>query len=171
MERIVASLVTLFLIGCAMPTIKSTKKMNVESLGVVAVLPFDGHHGDQFADFVAQELMLRGAKIVERSRITSVLVEQGLSVADITSGRVNYERIGGLLGVDTIVIGSVSPIVVYISGAPSGKVATAAMRVVSVKTGTIVGSVTYAANTELLVGSALYPEVAERLVRTLFHGE
>ena len=171
MKRIVAFVVSLFLIGCATPTIKATKKLNVDSLGVVAVLPFDGHHGGQFADSVAQELMLRGARIVERSRITSVLVEQGLSVADITSGRVNYEKIGGLLGVDTIVIGSVSPIVVYISGAPSGKVSTAAMRIVSVKTGTVVGSATYAANTELLAGSVLYPEAAERLVRALFQGE
>lgn len=171
MKRIIAFVVSFFLIGCATPTIKATKKLHVDPLGVVAVLPFDGHHGDQFADSVAQELMLRGARIVERSRITSVLVEQGLSVADLTSGRVNYDKIGGLLGVDTIVIGSVSPIVVYISGAPSGKVSTAAMRIVSIKTGTIFGSATYSANTELLAGSVLYPEAAERLVRALIQGK
>ena len=174
MKRIVAFVLSLFLIGCAtltIPTIKATKKLNVDPLGVVAVLPFEGHHGDQFADSVAQELMLRGARIVERSRITAVLVEQGLSITDITSGRVNYEKIGGLLGINTIVIGSVSPIVVYISGAPSGKVSTAAMRIVSVTTGTVIGSVTYAANTELLAGSVLYPEAAERLVRALFQEE
>ena len=171
MKRIITFFVIFFFIGCATPTIKATKKLTVDPLGVMAVLPFDGHHGDQFADSVAQELMLRGARIVERSRITSVLVEQGLSVADLTSGRVNYDKIGGLLGVDTIVIGSVSPIVVYISGAPSGKVSTASMRIVSVKTGTIVGSATYSANTELLAGSVLYPEAAERLVHALIQGE
>ena len=175
MKRMIAFGLSLFLIGCAAvaptPTIKATKKLNVEPLGVVAVLPFAGHHGDQFSDSVVQELMLRGAKIVERPRITSVLIEQGLGVADITSGRINYEKIGGLLGVDTIVVGSVNPIVVYISGAPSGKVSTAAMRIVSVKTGMIVGSATYSANTELLAGSVLYPEAAARLVRALIQGE
>jgi hypothetical protein len=145
--------------------------LNLGQLGVVAVLPFAGHNGDQFSNSVAQELILRGAKIVERSNITSVLIEQGLSIADITSGRINYEKYGGLLGVDTIVIGSVSPIVVYMSGAPSGKVSTAGMRVVSVKTGMVVGSATYSANTELLAGSVLYPEAAERLVNALFQGQ
>ena len=115
--------------------------------------------------------MLQGASIAERSRITSVFIEQGLSMADITSGHMNYEKIGGLLGVDTLVLGSVSPIIVYVSGAPSGKVATAAMRVVSVKTGTVVGAATYAANTDLLAGSVLYPEAAARLVRALTQGQ
>jgi len=43
-----------------------------------------------------QELLLRGVRIAERSRITSVLIGQGLSMADITSGQINYEKIGGL---------------------------------------------------------------------------
>jgi len=171
MKRMVAVILSLFLIGCATPTIKATKQLSIDPLGVVAVLPFAGHHGDQFADSVAQELMFLGARIVERSRITSVLIEQGLSIADITRGQINYEKIGGLLGVDTLVLGSVSPIVVYASGAPSGKVSTAAMRVVSVKTGTVVGSATYSANTELLAGSVLYPEAAARLVRALTQGQ
>ena len=171
MKRVIVYVLSLFLIGCPAPTIKATHELNAEQLGVMAVLSFDGHNGDQFADSVAQELIIRGATIVERSRITSVMVEQGLSVADITSGRINYEKVGGLFGVDTIVIGSVSPIIVYASGAPSGKVSTAAMRVVSVKTGIIVGSATYSANTELLAGSVLYPEAAERLVHALIQGE
>ena len=98
MNRTVAFVLSLFLIGCAAPTIKTTKQLNIDSLGVVAVLPFAGHHGDQFADSVAQELLLRGVRIAERSRITSVLIGQGLSMADITSGQINYEQIGGLLG-------------------------------------------------------------------------
>jgi hypothetical protein len=173
MKQMIVLLLGILLCGCAIatPTIKATKELDIQSLGMVAVLPFNGHHGDQFADSVAQEFMIRGARIVERSRIISVLMEQGMSVADITSGRINYEKIGGLLGVDTIVVGSVSPIVVYASGAPSGKVSTAAMRLVSVNTGAVVGSATYAANTELLAGSVLYPEAAERLVRALIEGK
>jgi len=55
------------------------------------------------------------------------LSEHGLSVADIASGRINYEKIGEWLGVDSVVIGTVSPSVTYDSGAPSGKISTAAM--------------------------------------------
>ena len=169
MKKTVIGIVMCALIaGCATPTIKATKKLSIQSLGTVAVLPFDGYHGDQFADAVTQELMLHGVQVVERSRVTSVLLEQGLSVAEIASGRVNYERLGGLLGVDTIVVGSVSPIIVYVSGAPSGKVSTAALRFVDVKNGVILGAATYDANTELLAGSVLYPKAAEKLVRILF---
>ena len=157
--------------GCAVlvpPTIKATKHLSAESVGTVAVLPFSGYHGDQFADSVTQELMMRGVQVVERTRVMSILSEQGMSVADMTSGKVNYETLGGLLGVDSIVVGSVSPIVVYVSGAPSGKVSTAALRFVSVKNAAILGAATYDANTELLAGSMLYPKAAEKLIRSLF---
>ena len=55
------------------------------------------------------------------------LSEHGLSVADITSGRINYEKIGEWLGVDSVVIGTVSPSVTYDSSAPSGKISTVAI--------------------------------------------
>ncbi len=111
---------------------------------------------------------MHGVNVVERSRVQSVLVEQGLSLAQIASGGVNYEKIGGLLGVDTIVVGSVSPIVVHISGVPSGKISTAALRFVSVKNSVILGAATYDADTEFLLGTELYPKVAETLVQKLF---
>jgi TolB-like protein len=167
-KAIIGIVICVFMAGCATPTIKATRKLSVQSVGTVAVLPFDGHRGDQFADSVTQELMLRGVQVVERSRVRSVLLEQGLSVAQIASGRVNYEKIGGLLGVDTVVVGSVSPIIVYVSGAPSGKVSTAALRFVAIKNGAILGTATYDANTELLAGSVLYPKAAEKLVQELF---
>jgi hypothetical protein len=168
MKKIIISIiVSVFVAGCA-PTIKATKKLSSQLVGTVAVLPFNGHHGDQFADSVTQELMLHGVNVVERSRVQSVLVEQGLSLAQIASGGVNYEKIGGLLGVDTIVVGSVSPIVVHISGVPSGKISTAALRFVSVKNSVILGAATYDADTEFLLGTELYPKVAETLVQKLF---
>jgi hypothetical protein len=166
-HSIIVALVFAFIAGCATPTVKATMKLTVPSFGTVAVLPFEGYNGDQFADAVTQELILRGIRVVERSRVMSVLLEQGLSVAEITSGRVNYEKLGGLLGVDTIVVGSVSPIIVYASGAPSGKVSTAALRFVSVGNSAILGSATYNANTELLAGSVLYPKAAEKLVNAI----
>jgi hypothetical protein len=155
---------TIVIVGCAAPTIKSTKKIPLNSLGTLAVLSFDGHNGHQFADHITQELILRGARVVERAKVHSVLREQRLSVQDIAKGTINYENLGGLLGVETVIVGSVSPIYVYASGAPSGKVSTASLRLIRINDGIIIGSVTYSANTELLAGSMLYPKCAEKIV-------
>jgi len=154
--------------GCSSPTIKTTKQLTPNDVGTVAVLPFSGINGSQFADAVTQELVMNDVAVVERSMVVSILTEQGLSILDITEGRGNYSQIGGLLGVDSLVLGSVSPIIVYASGAPSGKVSTASIRIVSVKDGTIIGSTSYNANTELLAGSVLYPKAAEKMIRGLF---
>jgi len=54
MIRIVAFILSLSLIGCAAPTIKATKKLNIDSLGVWLFCPSLDTHGDQFADSVAQ---------------------------------------------------------------------------------------------------------------------
>ena len=173
MKKLLAVLLCLGLAGCAMtsPSIKSTVKVCPHNIGVVAVLSFQGFRGEQFADSVMQELIMRGVKIVERTRITSILLEQGMNMEDITAGKVNYEKIGGLLGVDTIVVGSVSPITVYDSGAPSEKVSTASMRLVAIKNGTVIAAAYFSANTDLLMGSALYPKVAEELVNSIIEKE
>ena len=157
-----------FAAGCSSPTTTATAKLNIQSLGTVSVVPFDGYNGEQFSEAIIQQLLMKGARLVDRARLNSVLIEQGLSVASITQGAVDLRRVGGLLGVDVIVTGSVSPIVVHVSGAPSGKVSTASMRFVSVKTGEILGAASYAANTEYLSGSVLYPEAARRLVNQVF---
>ncbi len=152
------------LMGCASPSTDGTAPVSIRSLGAITVLPFDGYNGDQFSNMIALELMKRGARLVDRTKLNAVLVEQGLNVKNITKGNIDIQRIGGLLGVDVIVTGSVSPIIVYASGAPSGKVSTAALILTSVKTGEIIASASYSANTELLVGSVLYPKAAERMV-------
>lgn len=160
--------ICLFLVsGCSSPTTVATKQISLSGLGTISVLPFDGYNGEQFSNEVAQQLMLKGARLVDRARLDAVLVEKGLSAASITQGVVDITKLGGLLGVDVVVTGSVSPIVVYVSGAPSGKVSTASLRFISVKTGEILGAASYSANTELLAGSVLYPEAARRLVNQI----
>jgi hypothetical protein len=165
MKQILMLMMAVVMVGCASPpTIRATSQIQIQSVGTVAVLPFNGHNGHQFSDFVAQELILRGAKVVERSKVASVLQEQKLSIADISTGGVNLEKLGGLLGVETFIVGSVSPITVYESGGPSGKVSSASIRFVRIKDGIILASAVYSANTELLAGSVLYPKCAEMLV-------
>jgi curli biogenesis system outer membrane secretion channel CsgG len=159
---------SLLLSACASPKIKTTKQITPDDAGTVAVLPFSGINGSQFSDAVTQELIMNNVRVVERSRVMAILSEQGLSMSQISEGGGNYSQLGGLLGVDSLVLGSVSPIMVYESGAPSGKVSTASIRIVSVKNGTILAATSYNANTELLRGSVLYPKAAEKMIKSLF---
>ncbi len=154
------------LTGCAFPTTKSSARIDVNQLGVVAVMPFDGYNGAQFSDATAQELLFKGVRLVDRQKLMDIIAEQGMSASSITNGG-GFQKIGGLAGVDHIVSGSVTPIVVYLSGAPSGKVSNASLKIVSVKTGEIVAISNYNANTERLNGSVLYPEAARRLVASI----
>lgn len=159
---------SLILTACLIPTTTSTTKtVDLKSVGVIAVLPFSGYNGALFADNITNEMIRSGARIVDRAKINSVLREQGLNVSNITSGVVPLDKIGGLLGVDVIVTGSVAPIIVYDSGAPSGKVSSATVRLISVKTGEIIALATFEANTEHLLGSELYHKTAHLLVNAI----
>jgi len=173
MKKILCILVVVVLTGgcISAPTVKSSNQVGVESLGIIAVMPFNGFRGDQFADLLTQEFIMSGARVVERSKVIAILMEQGLSVVDIAKGNIKYDRLEGLLGVDTIVVGSVSPITVYNTGAKSEKVSTASIRLVTIKTGIIIGAASYSANTDLLMGSKLYPKVAEMLVNKLIRAK
>ena len=168
MHHLVILLLALILTGCAAPpTTSATNKVDLNKVGVIPVLPFNGFNGESFSDSITAELMKKGARVVDRAKVSAVLAEQGLSVSSITTGGVSLNKIGGLLGVDVIVAGSVSPIIVYASGAPSGKVSTATARLVSVKNGEVLSMATFEANTELLMGSELYPRAATLLVDSL----
>lgn len=168
MRKVLSILLCFGLMGCAgLPIVKATGKLQVVNLGTVTVLPFDGYRGDEFSDFISQELMLHGVSVMERSRVISLLMEKGINITDFVKGTVNYEKLSGIAGVKVLVIGSVSPITVYESGGPSGKVSAATLRFVSVNDGKILGVATYNANTELLMGSVLYPEAAEKLVASI----
>jgi len=168
MRTLTVLVFSLLLSGCLIPTTTTTTNtVDLKKVGVIAVLPFSGHNGGSFADNITNEMIRSGARIVDRAKINSVLSEQGLSVSNITSGGVSLDKIGGLLGVDVIVTGSVSPIIVYASGAPSGKVSSATVRLISVKSGEIIALATFEANTELLLGSELYPKTAHLLVNAI----
>ena len=98
--------------GCSSPTTVATAEVDFKKLGTISVFPFDGYNGEQFSNEIAQQFIMSGARIVDRTRLSAVIVEQGLSVANITKGNVDFRKVGGLLGVDFVVFGSVSPIIV-----------------------------------------------------------
>lgn len=58
------------------------------------------------ADMIAQELMMAGLTIVERTQLEKVMAEQRLGATGALS-RQGVKRMGRLLGVDAVVIGSV----------------------------------------------------------------
>lgn len=157
----------MFLVSCATGTLNVSRVVSTDSLRSLAVLPFDGYRGDLFADLVANEFLKRNVTLIERSRLMAILNERNLQLKDVVTGSIDLSGIGKVLGVNRLVLGSVSPITIYISGAPSGKVAAASLRLVSVSSGQVLASATYNNNTDLLPGSPTYPEVAAMLVQGL----
>lgn len=77
----------------------------------VAVMGFSSsdstsNSGDVVSDEFVLELLNRGYEVVERSKINTVLTEQKMSLNGEVDSQ-NIKKIGGLLGVDAIITGSV----------------------------------------------------------------
>lgn len=153
--------------GCTSQTWEVTRPLQKKDIGKVSVIRFTGHNAGVFEDFVITELVNLGVPVVERSRIISVLTERELSLNDLTEGRVKPEIIKKLAGVDTLVFGSITPIVVYVSGAMSGKVSSASLRFVDTQTGNIISSASFSANSDLLALAPTYYGVASKLIRRI----
>jgi len=93
--------------GCAGPQVTFNKRYEFSKLKRVAVSRFEGAGGSAAADFLSHSLLGSGADVVERSRLEAVLDEQRLSsggALDPSTAR----RVGRILGVDAIFIGSVT---------------------------------------------------------------
>lgn len=162
------SLISLLTGGCGLTaTIEASRRLDPKAVGKVAVLPFAGHRGDNFSDHVTHGLVARGYAVVERSNLNAILKEQGLHLSDLVEGRGDLRRIGQLLGADTLVLGSVVPITVYVSGATSGKVSGASVRFVSVSTGEVLASASYGWGSDYLPLAPTYSEAAAKLVNAI----
>lgn len=73
----------------------------------VAVISFSGAEGGMAADVLTQYLVAYGADVVERSRLQSVLEEQHMGAAGILDP-LTAKKIGKILGVDALIVGTVS---------------------------------------------------------------
>jgi len=102
------------LLGC----VEQPQMINIERLSELnrlAVLPFEdspGMHGrnsgNAVAGFVTGELLKhKRYRIIERSKIKSVLDEQDLQISDLIDPETAV-KIGKMLGVDGVILGSVS---------------------------------------------------------------
>ena len=98
----------LLLLGaCAAPKVAVNPRADFSAVKRVAVLSFNGAKGDLAADLMTQSLLERGADVVERQRLDGVLREQQLT-ADSAFDPATARRLGKLLGVDALFVGTVA---------------------------------------------------------------
>src|SRR5439155_8572508 len=73
----------------------------------VAVASFGGPNGDVAADLLTQDLLEHGADVVERQRLDALLREQNLATQNMLDPA-TVKKIGKILGVDAIFVGTVA---------------------------------------------------------------
>src|SRR5947207_1850668 len=97
----------MFLAGCATPQVAVNAHADFSRIHRVAVASFSGAGGDVAADLMTQDLLQHGADVVERQRLDALLQEQNLASQNILDPT-TIKKIGKILGVDAIFVGTVA---------------------------------------------------------------
>ena len=97
----------LFLASCAGPQVAVNRRADFSKIHRIAVTSFSGPGGEGASDLLAQDLLARGADVIERQRLDAVLNEQHLSVEGILEPS-TIKRLGKILGVDALIVGTVT---------------------------------------------------------------
>ncbi|OFW01124.1 MAG: hypothetical protein A3I61_19365 [Acidobacteria bacterium RIFCSPLOWO2_02_FULL_68_18] len=147
--------------------VQASRQLTPSEMGTAAVLSFEGRNGVAFSDLISHELLQRGVPLVERTRLAAVLRERDLTLDDLAAGRVDSSVLIEAARIDTLIFGSVTPITVYVSGADSGRVSVASLRLVDVRSGKILSSVSFNSNTEVLLKGKTYGTAATMMVAAL----
>ncbi|HOW90288.1 MAG TPA: CsgG/HfaB family protein [Elusimicrobiales bacterium] len=96
----------LALAACVSPArVAVNPRSDFSAVKRVAVMPFNGPKGDLAADMLTQSLIAHGADVVERQRFDDVLKERQLSSSLDTAA---VRKLGAMLGVDAIFVGTVA---------------------------------------------------------------
>lgn len=93
--------------GCITPQIAVNQHADFSRINRVAVATFGGPGGDVAADLLTQDLLQHGADVIERQRLDAVLQEQNLAQSNILDPA-TVKKIGEILGVDAIFVGTVA---------------------------------------------------------------
>ncbi len=93
--------------GCITPQIAVNSHADFSRIHRVAVATFGGAGGDVAADIFTQDLLSHGADVVERQRLDALLSEQNLA-GDHVLDPATVKKIGKILGVDAIFVGTVA---------------------------------------------------------------
>ncbi len=107
MKKLLLGITILSLAGCAKPYIAFNEKADFTRINRVAVATFGGPQGDVAADLLTQDLLQRGADVVERSRLDAVLREYHLADQKILDAE-TVKKVGKILGVDALFVGTVA---------------------------------------------------------------
>ncbi len=130
----------LTLTSCITPEVAFNAHADFSHIHRVAVATFGGPSGDVAADLLTQDLLAHGADVVERQRLDAILQEQNLA-SDKMLDPTTVKKIGEILGVDAIFVGTVA-----------GNVASQSYLVTSHRHGITLNSVTPVASGDLMPG-------------------
>jgi curli biogenesis system outer membrane secretion channel CsgG len=181
-------LVVMLIVACApspgkwQKVVKVTtisKEFRVQRLGILPFRCSDSSVGDLVADSVAANLLDSDLIVVERTFLTAIVQEQGLSLTGLTE-TTDYSKIGHLADVDFLVFGSVGVLEFKSAAGWMGitkaksfsYIDSASARIVDVSTGQVVISCSYrlpggAGNSDWLdpnvVGEALAGAIKDAL--------
>jgi len=93
--------------GCIAPQVAVNSHADFSQIHRVAVASFGGPSGDVAADLLTQDLLAHGADVVERQRLDALMQEQNLASQNILDPT-TIKKIGKILGVDAIFVGTVA---------------------------------------------------------------
>jgi curli biogenesis system outer membrane secretion channel CsgG len=105
--KLVLFFCALLLAACRHPDVAVNPRANFGAVKRVAVASFAGPQGDLAADLMTQNLLRHGADVVERSQLAPILQERKL-VSQGVIDKAALKRVGKLLGVDALFIGTVA---------------------------------------------------------------
>ncbi len=106
MKRTTFLIFLLIASACSAPRVAVNKNADFSNIKRVAVLDFSGPRGDIAADFMIQNLMMRGINVVERRRLRAVMNELNLTNSSAFNPSTT-RKLGELLGVDALFLGTV----------------------------------------------------------------
>lgn len=96
----------IFFSGCVTPQVAINPRADFSAINRVAVITFTGNKGNIAADLMTQSLLANGIDVIERQQLNSILKEHQL-MASGNFDRATAKKIGKLLGVDALFLGSV----------------------------------------------------------------
>lgn len=105
--RLALPVAAALLSSCAGPQVAVNPRADFSRIKRVAVTTFSGAGGEAAADNFALALLAHGADIVERQRLEAVLREQRLTAEGLLDPA-TVKKVGHILGVDAVIVGTVS---------------------------------------------------------------
>lgn len=101
------ALLSPLLAACVAPKVAVNQNADFSSVKRVAVLSFGGERGEMAADLLTQSLLMSGADVIERQRLSAVMQEHQLAESSYFD-QATAKKLGRLLGVDALFIGTVA---------------------------------------------------------------